>query len=130
MAKWFKISEFVRSSTAEACGIDNSLPANLQAAADYTLARLDVIREGYGKPIVITSGYRCQQLNNAVGGKPTSQHTKAQAADLKWDNDLLQYILRYCKFDQCIEESNRRTKWIHISFKKSGERQQYIRLRV
>lgn len=130
MAKWFKISEFVRSSTAEACGIDNSLPANLQEAADYTLERLDVIREGYGKPIVITSGYRCPQLNKVVGGKPTSQHTKAQAADLKWDSELLQYILRCCKFDQCIEESNRRTRWIHISFKPSGERQQYIRLKV
>lgn len=130
MARWFSNREFERSTTAEELGIDNRVPAELRESADYTLGRLDEIREGYGKPIVITSGYRCPQLNKVVGGKPNSQHVKAQAADLKFDEELLVYILEHCKFDQLIEERSRRTRWIHISFKKSGERQQYIRLQV
>lgn len=130
MAKFFTINEFTRSATAEARGIDNSLPEELTDAAKYTLARLDDIRERYGYPIYITSGYRCPRLNKAVGGKPTSQHLKAEAADLRWDANLLKFILQRCKFDQLIEEKSGKTKWIHISFKQDGERNQYLRLQV
>lgn len=130
MAKFFTINEFTRSATADARGIDNSLPAELTEAAKYTIARLDDIRERYGYPIYITSGYRCPKLNKAVGGKPTSQHLKAEAADLRWDANLLKFILQRCKFDQLIEEKSGKTKWIHISFKRDGERNQYLRLQV
>lgn len=130
MAKFFTINEFTRSATAEARGIDNSLPEELTDAAKYTLARLDDIRERYGYPIYITSGYRCPKLNKAVGGKPTSQHLKAEAADLRWDANLLKFILQHCEFDQLIEEKSGRTKWIHVSFKRDGERNQYLRLQV
>lgn len=130
MAKYFTINEFTRSATADARGIDNSLPAELTDVAKYTLARLDDIRERYGYPIYITSGYRCPKLNKAVGGKPASQHLKAEAADLRWDVNLLKFILQRCKFDQLIEERSGRTKWIHISFKQDDERNQYLRLQV
>lgn len=128
--RYFSIKEFTRSATADRLKIDNSLPPELLDAATYTLRRLDGIREGYGKPIVITSGYRCQALNKAVGGKPNSQHQRAQAADLKWDNELLAYLLQHAHFDQLIEESSKRTKWLHISFLPTGERNMYLRLRV
>ncbi len=128
--KWFTIDEFCRSDTAKRRGIDNTLPDELRVAAEYTLSRLDAIREAYGKPIVITSGYRCAALNKAVGGKPTSQHLKAQAADLKWDTELLSFILQRCKFDQLIEEHSGNTRWIHISFKQTGERNQALRLHI
>lgn len=130
MAKWFTNKEFTRSATAERLGISNEVPEDLQDNAAYTLQRLDEIREAYGHPIVITSGYRCPALNKAVVGKPNSQHTKAQAADLKWSSYLWEFLLNYCKFDQLIEETSRRTKWIHISFNKDGERNQVIHLRV
>lgn len=130
MAKWFTNNEFTRSATAERLGINNEIPEELQGNADYTLQRLDEIREAYGHPIVITSGYRRPALNKAVGGKPTSQHLKAQAADLKWSNHLWEFLLNYSKFDQLIEETSKRTKWIHISFNKEGERNQVIHLRV
>lgn len=130
MAIWFSLKEFERSATANKLGIVNSVPFELKGQAAYTLARLDEIRAGYGKPIVITSGYRCPALNKAVGGKPNSQHTKAQAADLKWDEDLLRYIIEQCRYDQLIEERSKRSRWIHISFKQHGERQQYIKLNV
>lgn len=128
--RYFSINEFTRSATADRLKIDNSLPPELLDAATYTLQRLDDIRAGYGKPIVITSGYRCPALNKAVGGKPNSQHLKAQAADLKWDNELLAYLLQHAHFDQLIEESSRQTKWLHISFLPTGERNMYLRLRV
>ena len=128
--RYFSIKEFTRSATADRLKIDNSLPPELLDAATYTLQRLDDIREGYGKPIIITSGYRCQTLNKAVGGKSNSQHLKAQAADLQWDDDLLTYLLQYAKFDQLIEERSKRTKWLHISFLPTGERNMYLRLRV
>lgn len=128
--RYFSMKEFTRSATADRLKIDNSLPPELLDAATYTLQRLDDIRAGYGKPIVITSGYRCPALNKVVGGKPNSQHQKAQAADLKWDNELLAYLLQHAHFDQLIEESSKRTKWLHISFLPTGERNMYLRLRV
>lgn len=128
--KWFTIEEFTNSDTARKRKIDNSLPDNLADTALYTLNRLDDIREKYGKPIIITSGYRCPQLNKIVGGKPNSQHLKAEAADLKWDTELLTFILQFCKYDQLIEEKSKNTKWIHISFKREGERNQFIKLKV
>lgn len=128
--RYFSIKEFTRSATADRLKIDNSLPPELLNAATYTLQRLDDIRADYGKPIVITSGYRCPPLNKAVGGKSNSQHQKAQAADLKWDEDLLAYLLQHAHFDQLIEERSKRTKWLHISFLPSGERNMHIRLHV
>lgn len=91
--KYFTIREFERSSTADKYHIMNNVPDDLMDNALFTLSRLDQIREAYGKPIIITSGYRCPELNKIVGGKKNSQHLRAQAADLKWDEDLLQMLL-------------------------------------
>ena len=81
--KYFTIKELCRSPTADRKGIDNrcgsDIEANLTALEDYVLAPL---REWYGKPIVVNSGYRCPALNKAVGGATTSQHMSGQAADL------------------------------------------------
>lgn len=128
--KYFTLEEFTKSNTAKKYNIDNSIPDNLSGAAIYTLTRLDDIRERYGRPIIITSGYRCPLLNKKVGGKSNSQHTKAQAADLKWDTELLTFILQHCRYDQLIEEHSGDTKWIHISFNPEGERNQFIKLKV
>ena len=80
--KYFKLSEFINSVTAKRQQIDNTpsfeVVDNLNRLADY----LDGIREKYGKPIFISSGYRCPLLNQAVGGVANSQHLKGLAADL------------------------------------------------
>lgn len=129
----FDYKEMIKSDTATRLKIDNEPKDGAIIFAIYnTLHRLDEIRSAYGKPIIITSGYRCPELNKAVGGTKNSQHCKGEAADLKWDKDLLEFILKHCKFDQLIEEASKRTKWIHIAFKsdENKERQQYLKLKV
>lgn len=117
--KYFKLSEFINSATANSLGIDN-IPSfevvdNLNRLADY----LDGIRAKLGKPILISSGYRCPMLNKAVGGVVNSQHLKGLAADLVCsDMEKLLSIIRETKgFDQVITEHNKGSKsyWIHVS---------------
>lgn len=117
--KYFKLSEFINSATANRLGIDN-IPSfevvdNLNRLADY----LDGIRAKFGKPILVSSGYRCPMLNKAVGGVVNSQHLKGLAADLVCsDIEKLLSIIRETKgFDQVITEHNKGSKsyWIHVS---------------
>ena len=79
----FKLSEFVRSETAERHGIANVPPEeaveNLRRLCEHTL---EPLREALGLPIVITSGYRCKQLNSLLAhSSSTSQHIRGEAAD-------------------------------------------------
>jgi len=79
----FSLQEFTRSAKAQALGIDNAMPpqllGNVQALADM----LERVRTALGgKPLIITSGYRCRELNRAVGGVATSDHTLGCAADV------------------------------------------------
>lgn len=128
--KYFTIGELCASSTADARGIKNTPmlqeAGNLKALADNVL---DPVREWYGKPIYVNSGYRCPQLNRMVGGKPTSQHLKGEAADItagsKEENrKLFAYIRANLTFDQLIDEKN--FSWVHVSFKRNGENRKQI----
>lgn len=130
MMKYFTIGELCASSTADARGIKNTPmlqeAGNLKALADNVL---DPVREWYGKPIYVNSGYRCPQLNRMVGGKPTSQHLKGEAADItagsKEENrKLFAYIRANLTFDQLIDEKN--FSWVHVSFKRNGENRKQI----
>lgn len=129
--KYIKAAEMTYSYTAHRLGIKN-VPEDddIIDNINYTIEQLDELRRLYNKPIIITSGYRCPQLNKAVRGKQNSQHCKGQAADLKYDPELLQFIIGNFHYDQLIEETSKRTKWIHISFNKEKERMQYIKLKV
>lgn len=128
--KHFTIGELCASTTADARGIKNTPmlqeTGNLKALADNVL---DPLREWYGKPIYVNSGYRCPQLNRMVGGKPTSQHLKGEAADItagsKEENrKLFAYIRANLTFDQLIDEKN--FSWVHVSFKRNGENRKQI----
>lgn len=117
--KYFSLSEFLNSATAKRLGIDNTptfeVVDNLNKLADY----LDVIREKVGKPILISSGFRCPVLNKAVGGVSNSQHQKGLAADLICaDMESLENVLRETGgFDQLIKEHRKGSKsfWYHVS---------------
>lgn len=73
--KYFTLAELCNSSVASHLGIDNT-PTDpvVLANLEYIMDQLDIIREGYGKPIIINSGYRCPALNKAVGGVADSYH--------------------------------------------------------
>lgn len=129
--KYFNLSEFLNSATAKRLGIDNTptfeVVDNLNKLADY----LDVIREKVGKPILISSGFRCPALNKAVGGVSNSQHQKGLAADLICaDMESLEKVLRETGgFDQLIKEHRKGSKsfWYHVSVSpRNGKPRQQI----
>ena len=126
--KYFSFEEFERSDTARRFAIDNRIPDklknNVAALVDNVL---DPLREAWGKPITVTSGYRCADLNRKVGGVSTSQHLKGEAADIsvgdrKANRKLFELTKRLgLPFDQLIDESD--CKWIHISYSPRHRRQ-------
>lgn len=121
----FTLSELIKSGTAERLGIDN-YPTQpyidrLRALAENVLQPL---RDHYGVPVTITSGYRSTELNAAIGGSPSSQHRQGEAADLEiWgvsNAEAAQWIAENCEFDQLILEfhdyQDPNSGWIHVSY--------------
>ena len=120
----FTLDELYASATAKARGIQNKPGTaeiiNLVYLAAYVL---EPLREAMGEPIKIGSGFRCPQLNRAVGGVANSQHIKGQAADLCIDGDMkkgkrwFEWIKTHLDFDQLIWEHNAKgTYWVHVSY--------------
>lgn len=130
--KHFTIEEMTESSTATAKGIDNTPSKDIEAKLQKLIeAVLDLLREWYGKPIRVNSGYRCEALNEAIGGSKTSQHCLGEAADItagsKEENKkLFEYIKDNLPFDQLINESD--FSWIHVSYREGRLRKQVLAL--
>lgn len=133
MAKYFKISEMTRSDTAERNHILNTPNNDITRSLNALMCDcLDPVRALWGKPLGVNSGYRCPALNTAVGGAKTSQHLKGEAADITTgtrdgNKSLFELIMASgIPFDQLIDESG--YKWIHISYKPTGNRRQILHL--
>lgn len=130
--KHFTIEEMTESSTAKAKDIDNTPSQEILAKLQKLIeAVLDLLREWYGKPIRVNSGYRCEALNEAIGGSKTSQHCLGEAADItagsKEENKkLFEYIKDNLPFDQLINESD--FSWIHVSYREGRLRKQVLAL--
>ena len=133
--KYFTLKELTKSATAAAHGIDNTPDRRCRENLE-TLVRevLDPIRERFGQPIVVTSGYRSPELNKAIGGAKNSQHTFGQAADIRAkyrkDNKRLFDLIRASgKFDQLIWEKgdDNYPQWVHVSFTDRQNRQQVLK---
>jgi uncharacterized protein YcbK (DUF882 family) len=133
MAKYFTKEELIRSNTATARGIDNTPPPAIAAKLAALANRLlDPIREMWGAPITVNSGYRCPVLNKAVGGAAGSQHLKGEAADITAgspveNRKLFNMIVAArergeISFDQLIDESG--YSWLHVSY--SGKNRNQI----
>ena len=126
--KHFTLAELTHTNT----GLPNVPTPEVIANLEYLVANvLDPIREIYGKPITVNCGYRSPAVNERVGGVSNSQHLKGEAADIttgsKKENGLLYELIRQRgKFDQLINE--RDFTWIHVSYKKSGNRKQTLKL--
>ena len=117
--KHFTLDELTRSATARRLGIDNTLTRQAAANLKQLVANiLDPLREAYGAPIYVNSGYRCPVLNRAVGGSASSQHLTGEAADItagsKAGNRRLYELLRNLPVDQAINEHN--FAWLHVSY--------------
>ena len=131
MAKYFTVAEMLKSETAEKNKINNTPSVEVQQNIEELLEVLDGLREFYAKPIRITSGYRCAELNRLVGGSPTSAHVIGYAADLQPIGDTFENfkaeVLRWLDtsrvgFDQCIIERNKSTQWVHFGlFNRKGQ---------
>ena len=121
----FTIEELYRSDTAKRLGIDNKPSTQQTINLVYLAANvLEPLRVAMNEPVKISSGFRCQALNKAVGGVYNSQHLKGQAADICIDGDMkkgrrwFNFIRDNLVFDQLIWEHNARTGtyWIHVSY--------------
>ena len=88
--QYFTLSELTHSDTAVSLGIDNTPGPVAQNSLTLLVDRvLDPLREAWGSPIIVTSGYRCEELNKRVGGVKTSYHLRGMAADIRPKNGFL-----------------------------------------
>lgn len=140
MPKYFTYNELIKSSTADKLGIDNTpTDETVQNNIIELIEVLDGVREAWtvkcekecwGNPaIVVNSGYRCDALNNAIGGSKTSAHSIGAAADIEPENQRNKEFLRFLEkylldnripFDQLLSEypdKNGVPSWIHIGLK-------------
>ena len=122
MSKYFTIAELCKSETADHLGINNRVPkALLPHLQDLIDNVLDPLREWYGKPIYVNSGYRCEALNKAVGGVANSFHVRGMAADIdvhdtKENRKLFEYIRNNLPFTELGWEGG--GAWIHVAYDK------------
>lgn len=116
--KYFSLHELTRSETGSRLNIDNTPTAN----ATKNLKRLvetvlDPARESLNRPITVTSGYRCKELNKAVGGAANSFHLRGRAADIttgdRDSNRKLYEILSSLPHSELIWENG--GEWIHVA---------------
>lgn len=119
---FFTLQELIKSTTAARLKIDNTptneIIRNLQYGVSMVLDPLRRIRQ---KPIIITSGFRCAQLNKAVGGVPNSWHTKGNAADIhiKDENEareIFDILKTLPSVDTVLFEHSRSSQWIHVQW--------------
>ncbi len=128
--KHFTIAEFVRSDTADRLGIDNRLPRKYLANVRRLVSQvLDPLRDHYGRPIRINSGYRCPELNEAVKGAPKSYHLTGCAADidtgsLEGNLAIFQHIRSHLPFTELGFEGNGR--WIHVALVPGREQEKEV----
>jgi len=127
--KYFTIVELCKTNK----NIENSPnPQQIENLTYLVDLILDNAREKLGKPITISSGFRSQAVNKAVGGVSSSQHTKGEAADLICSDNkkLFEIIKEQGKFDQLIWEYGdaKQPSWVHVSVTKySRNRHEVLR---
>lgn len=129
--QYFTLEELQHSATATVRKIPNK--ANKEQLNNLKLLIenvLDPARKAFGSPITVSSGFRSEALNKAVGGAKTSQHTKGQAADLQVKSlddlkRLFNIIRSQDNFDQLIWENT----WVHVSFNLGNNRHQVLKYR-
>lgn len=128
--KYFTLKELIKSDSAKRSKINN-IPNKQEENNLIALVEniLDPLREAYGKPIIVTSGFRCERLNKLVNGSKTSQHRTGQAADIRTVEDTMEENRKLfdlvqelnLPFDQLIDEYN--YDWVHVSYSPRNRKQ-------
>ena len=136
ITKNFSMEELVASNTARMKGIDNTPDKEVEARLVQLAQQvLQPLRNRYGKPIKISSGYRCQALNKAIGGVSTSQHLKGEAVDI--NNGQIENKKLFLLASKLIKEGvmevgqlidEKGYKWLHISLPDNKHRNQILHL--
>lgn len=125
ISKNFRYSEFEHSDTAKKYGIDNSIPEELKPRIKALVDNvLQPLRDAWGA-MPINSGYRCRELNEKVGGVETSQHFKAEAADVSCSNPYA--LAKLAKeLDLPFDQIGLYPTFVHISHKYKGQQRGHI----
>lgn len=136
LSEHFNLKEFTKSETAMRKGIDNTPgpehAENLQKVCENIL---EPVRNHFGRPVRINSGYRGPALNKAVGGSAKSQHCNGEAVDFEIDGlpnpELAQWVVDNCEFDQIILEfynpkEGPNSGWVHASYCEGNNRRQIL----
>jgi len=132
---YFSIRELCQSNIAKVRKINNSPKMIEQIDNMLNLIHyvLQPLREKLGKPVNISSGFRCNELNALVGGKPNSQHLTGEAADIFVNSCTAPTLYNYIKgcgieYDQLILERTANGSWVHISYRRNRNRKQALEL--
>lgn len=137
ISKHLSLAEVSRSETAKRKGINNT-PSGEHLENFKKLAEniFEPIREHFGVPIHISSGYRSKELNSAIGGSATSQHCSGEAIDIDMDGSasgvtnaqVFNFIKDNLQFDQLINEfpKDGNPDWVHVSYNSKGKQRGQI----
>ncbi len=121
VSRHFKPAELEGSKIALERGIDNRCPEVLRPNLAILAAGLERLRAYlHGKPVIVSSGYRCPELNKLVGGSDKSQHMKGEAADIRvpefGDPQAVAKALLPARFILGIDQLILESSWVHVSF--------------
>ncbi len=137
----FRLEEFLTSSTARQRSIENMPSWEIIGHLNELALFLDGMRDAWGSGIKVTSGFRNEDLNSAVGGVETSAHMLGYAADIVPSNGRFDAFVGFLKiwlkdkgWDQCLIEENKRkgTRWVHFGLRnrKGEQRRQLFNMSV
>jgi len=137
LSEHFSLQELTKSSTAERRGIanepDDEAVENLIMVCETIL---EPVREQYGIPFIPNSGFRCLELNRAIGSSDRSQHTTGEAVDFEVpsisNREVALWVQENCKFDQLIlefyKEGDPSSGWVHCSYVIDGDNRNSARI--
>jgi len=131
----FTAYELYKSETADRLGIDNApSPEILDRLASVAGNVLERVRTHYKRPVKVNSGYRCLEVNRAIGSKDSSQHTQGYAVDFEVpgidNHDLAIWCRDNLDFDQLIKEFHQtgipESGWVHVSWTGANHRKSVL----
>lgn len=127
----FTLAEMTASQIANRAGLDNNPDSKTIANLIELCQTLEAVRSLIGQPLLITSGYRCEALNQRIGGSASSAHVLGLAADILavglTPRQLAQRIMdSELDFDQLILEFD---GWVHLGLAEQRQRRQVLTIR-